>query len=89
MNGLIDHEAFASIYVPGRLVLLAAWRDADAAAGDQAAPGEARSLRHRHVRVIRDYGMFDRREAPQFYPEARRDTAQAGADGQRRSVAGR
>jgi hypothetical protein len=25
------------------------------------------ALRHRVVRVIRDYGMFDRREAPQFY----------------------
>jgi len=21
------------------------------------------------LRVIRDYGMFDRREAPQYYPE--------------------
>jgi heme-degrading monooxygenase HmoA len=90
MDGLIDHEAFASIYVPGKLVLLAAWRDADAAAAwSPAAPGEARSLRHRHVRVIRDYGMFDRREAPQFYPEVRRDAAQAGTDGQRRSATGR
>jgi hypothetical protein len=26
--------------------------------------------RIRRVRVIRDYGMFDRREAPQFYPDA-------------------
>jgi hypothetical protein len=25
-------------------------------------------LRHRQVRIIRDYGMQDRREAPQFYP---------------------
>ena len=24
----------------------------------------------RRVRVVRDYGMFDRREAPQFYPDA-------------------
>ena len=24
--------------------------------------------RARHVRIIRDYGMFDRREAPQYYP---------------------
>jgi hypothetical protein len=27
------------------------------------------SLRHRQVRVIRNYGMRDRREAPQYYPE--------------------
>jgi hypothetical protein len=26
------------------------------------------------VRVIRDYGMLDRREAPQFYPGARAAT---------------
>jgi hypothetical protein len=25
--------------------------------------------RLRRIRVIRDYGMFDRREAPQYYPE--------------------
>jgi hypothetical protein len=29
-------------------------------------------LRHRRVPIIRDYGMTDRNEAPQFYPEARR-----------------
>jgi len=25
--------------------------------------------------VVRDYGMFDRREAPQYYPEVRRAEA--------------
>ena len=33
-----------------------------------ALPEEARL---RRVRVVRDYGMFDRREAPQFYPDAK------------------
>jgi hypothetical protein len=23
------------------------------------------------VRIVRDYGMFDRREAPQYYPDAK------------------
>ena len=32
----------------------------------------------RRVRVIRDYGMADRREAPQFYPDV---AATAAADG--------
>ena len=31
----------------------------------------AASLRHRQVRIIRDYGMFERREAPQFYPDVK------------------
>jgi hypothetical protein len=29
-----------------------------------------KSLRHRRVRIVRDYGMYDRREAPQYYPPA-------------------
>jgi hypothetical protein len=28
--------------------------------------------RLRQVRILRDYGMFDRREAPQYYPDAAR-----------------
>jgi heme-degrading monooxygenase HmoA len=92
-DGLIDQEVFESIYHPGKLLLLASWRDADAAkAWSPATPDAAQSLRHRHVRVIRDYGLSDRREAPQFYPDVKRETAQAmtaGADGQRKSVAGR
>jgi heme-degrading monooxygenase HmoA len=68
--GLVDYELFESIYNPGKLLLLAAWRDADAAARWRPIrPEAAASLRHRQVRVIRDYGMFERREAPQFYPE--------------------
>lgn len=27
--------------------------------------------RLRRVRVVRDYGMFDRREAPQYYPDVK------------------
>ena len=36
-------------------------------AGQPAQPAAAGKLRHRQVRIIRDYGMFDRREAPQYY----------------------
>jgi heme-degrading monooxygenase HmoA len=71
--GLVDREMFESIYVPGKLVLLVSWRDAGAAAAwSLADPGGTIAVRHRHVRVVRDYGMFERREAPQFYPEASR-----------------
>jgi hypothetical protein len=30
-------------------------------------------VRLRHVRIIRDYGMFDRREAPQYFAEVARE----------------
>jgi heme-degrading monooxygenase HmoA len=67
-GGVVDQEVFESIYNPGKLLLLVSWQDAAAARRwrpDIAAGGEPR---HRHVRVIRDYGMSDRREAPQYYP---------------------
>ncbi|HEY7979540.1 MAG TPA: antibiotic biosynthesis monooxygenase [Rhizomicrobium sp.] len=69
-NGMIDHDVFASIYNLGKIALLISWKDAAAAKSwTPDAPEQARSLRHRTVRVVRDYGMFDRREAPQYYPD--------------------
>lgn len=65
--GLVDLEMFASIYTPGKRVLLASWRDAAAAQSWKPAPSGC-PLRHRTIRTIRDYGMFERREAPQYYP---------------------
>jgi heme-degrading monooxygenase HmoA len=77
-SGLVDHEMFESIYNPGKLVLLASWRSADAAAAWRpASVPAAKSVRHRQVRIIRDYGMFERREAPQFYPDVKRPQAAA------------
>jgi heme-degrading monooxygenase HmoA len=67
--GVIDQEIFESIYNPGKLLLLVSWRNAAAAEHWKPRTVAEDRLRHRSVRVIRDYGMFDRREAPQFYPE--------------------
>ena len=68
-GGLIDHELYESIYTPGKLLILGSWRDKSAAAAWKPEPFKgAGEIRHRQVRVVRDYGMFDRREAPQFYP---------------------
>jgi heme-degrading monooxygenase HmoA len=70
-GGVSDAELFASIYTEGKLLLLVSWVDAAAADAWQP-PGslaDAGRIRHRRVRIIRDYGMADRREAPQFYPD--------------------
>ena len=67
-SGVLDQEIFESITNPGKLLLLTSWKDAAAAHAWQPAPPAGRELRHRQVRIIRDYGMQDRREAPQFYP---------------------
>jgi heme-degrading monooxygenase HmoA len=78
--GLVEHEVFESIYKSGKLLLLVSWRDADAAAAWRPADVPAAgSTRHRQVRIIRDYGMFERREAPQFYPDVKRSAAGAAA----------
>ena len=65
--GLVDHEWFASLTTEGKRVLLAAWTDAEAA--NRYRPEVGQGVRHRQVRVIRDYGMRDRREAPQYFPD--------------------
>jgi heme-degrading monooxygenase HmoA len=71
-GGVIDEEVFESIYNPGKLLLLVSWKDAAAAAHWQPKAVASGKLRHRQVRIIRDYGMTDRREAPQYYPPVHR-----------------
>ena len=70
-DGVVDYDVFASIYNEGKLALLVSWTKPAATA--QWTPRQAQgvaTLRHRSIRIVRDYGMFDRREAPQFYPDA-------------------
>lgn len=43
------------------------WRDQTAAAAFEATIRPPDGARLRRVRVVRDYGMYDRREAPQYY----------------------
>jgi len=76
-DGLLDCEVFESILSPGKLLILVSWRDKFAA--DSWTPASfdgAEEVRHREVRVIRDYGMYDRREAPQFHPRVERTVRQ-------------
>ena len=74
-NGLVAWDVFDAVLTPGDLILLTSWRTRVAAeAFGQAVklPGGARL---RRVRVVRDYGMFDRREAPQYYAAVARKPA--------------
>jgi len=66
--GVLDQEVFESITNPGKLLLLTSWQNATAASAWHPTTPAGHELRHRQVRIIRDYGMLDRREAPQFYP---------------------
>lgn len=69
-SGLVDHDIFDSIYNPGKIALLTGWKDSEAAGRwlPRKIDG-VDGLRHRRIRVVRDYGRFDRREAPQYYAD--------------------
>jgi heme-degrading monooxygenase HmoA len=66
-SGLVAWDVFDAMLTPGNAILLMSWREqaaAEAFERDLSPPADARL---RRVRVVRDYGMFDRREAPQYY----------------------
>ena len=67
VGGIVAHETFAGITDPAKFLLLVSWSDRDG--GEQWRPKMTvgSDIRHRAVRVIRDYGLRDRREAPQYY----------------------
>jgi heme-degrading monooxygenase HmoA len=69
-TGFVSWDIFDAVLTPGDLILMLTWRD-NAMADDFESSAELPdSARLRRVRVVRDYGMYDRREAPQYYPDA-------------------
>lgn len=67
--GLVGWDVFDAVLTPGDIILLLSWRDQAAALAFEGAVSLQDGARLRRVRVVRDYGMFDRREAPQYYPD--------------------
>jgi heme-degrading monooxygenase HmoA len=83
IDGFISIERFQSLTVEGKYLSLSFWRDADAVARwrghaqHHEAQAQGRTdifadYRIRVAEVARDYGMFERREAPQHFPEIKR-----------------
>lgn len=70
--GLVDHDMFESIYNPGKMLLLTSWKTANDAQSWTPATFPGVSVRHRRLRTVRDYGMFERRETPQYHPDVHR-----------------
>ncbi len=70
--GLVAWDAFDALMAPGDVVVVATWRDMEAAEAFERQTALAADARLRHIRIIREYGMFDRREAPQYFEEAQR-----------------
>lgn len=68
-SGLQSWDVFDAVLTPGTPIVLMSWRDSRSAVTFENRAALEAALRTRRVRVIRDYGMHDRREAPQYYPE--------------------
>ena len=75
VDGFISIERFESLYTPGKLLSLQFWRDEEAlttwrnvaahrAAQEHGRRGLFDDYRLRVATVVRDYGMFERDQAP-------------------------
>ncbi|MFC7398124.1 antibiotic biosynthesis monooxygenase family protein [Chelatococcus sp. GCM10030263] len=67
--GLVAWDVLDAVLTPGDLILLTSWRDKAAVEAYETSAALPPGARLRSVRILRDYGMFDRREAPQYYPD--------------------
>ena len=69
-DNMMSWDISDAVLTPGDLIVLVSWKDATAARTyeDSSAPND--KARMRRVRIVRDYGKYDRREAPQYYPDA-------------------
>jgi len=76
IDGFISVERFSSLTTPGKILSLSFWRDEAAlikwrehaehrAAQKRGRGGIFKDYRLRIASVVRDYGMFDRTQAPQ------------------------
>lgn len=69
-QGRVSQDVFDHLTTAGRVAVVAGWHtqaQADAFADDAMRHNDAHAQIYA-IRVIRDYGLKDRREAPQFYP---------------------
>jgi len=71
-SGLISWDVYEAVLTPGELILMKVWKTKDHALHSTTRCRSSDDFRSRQIRVIRDYGMFDRREAPQYYPSVLR-----------------
>lgn len=68
--GLVAWDTFDAVLTPGDAIALATWRDESSALDFERQRPLPDGVRLRRVRVVRDYGLADRREAPQYHRPA-------------------
>lgn len=74
-HAIQDWDVFEAVLEPGTALLLASVEDDEAAEAFVGQLEAVQGSRTRTVRVIRDYGMFDRRESPQWHSEVPKDNS--------------
>jgi heme-degrading monooxygenase HmoA len=67
--GLVGWDVFEAVLTPGDVIVLMSWLTHLRAEAFEQTLSLPDGARFRRIRVVRDYGMYDRREAPQYYPE--------------------
>jgi heme-degrading monooxygenase HmoA len=70
--GLVSWDVFDALMTPGDVIVVVTWQDQAAVEAFERAAQMADGLRRRSIRIVREYGMFDRREAPQYFEEVQR-----------------
>jgi len=68
-EALVNWDVFDAVLSPGDVILLMSWRGHLEAEAFERTISLQDGARLRRIRVVRDYGMYDRREAPQYYPD--------------------
>jgi hypothetical protein len=71
-KGLLAWDVFDSVATSGNAAFLLSWSDEASARAFEKSTSFDSDSRVQRVRVIRDYGMLDRLEAPQYYPNVKR-----------------
>ena len=74
LHGFLDWDLFDAVLTPGDIILMATFKDGPTATAFIDSVSIPDDARLRSVRIIRDYSMFDRREASQYFPEATRSS---------------
>jgi heme-degrading monooxygenase HmoA len=70
--GLVSWDVFDALMTPSDVIAVVTWRDHAAFEAFERDAAVADGLRLRNIRIVREYGMFDRREAPQYFEEVQR-----------------
>jgi heme-degrading monooxygenase HmoA len=70
--GLVSWDVFDALMTPGDVIVAVTWQDQAAVEAFERAAQTADGSRRRSIRIVREYGMFDRREAPQYFEEVQR-----------------